>query len=56
MLGRMQSSSKKLKPEGKDGKNLKASIMRSLTKRQKAMNDLNSSAKSRNKSYVQEKK
>jgi hypothetical protein len=59
VLTRLQTSLKKgarLDPDGKEGKALKTSIMRSITKRQKAMNDLNSSAKSRSKSGVVEKK
>lgn len=59
VLQRLQSEPKKgarLDPDGKEAKSLKASIMRSITKRQKAMNDLNSSAKSRQKSMTVEKK
>lgn len=58
VITRLQTSLKKgarLDPDGKEGRALKTSIMRSITKRQKAMNDLNSSAKSRSKSGVIEK-
>ena len=44
----MHSSQKKgikFDPESKEGQNLKASIMRSLTKRQRVMNDLKQSVK-----------
>lgn len=48
MVQRMHSSQKKgikFDPESKEGQNLKASIMRSLTKRQRVMNDLKQSVK-----------
>ena len=59
VIHRMQSSTKKgvrFDPDGLEGRTLKSSILRSITKRQRAMNDLNSSAKSKNKSGTAEKK
>lgn len=50
VVQRLQSSTKKgirLDMEGQEGRNLRASIMRSITKRQRALNDLNTSMKSK---------
>jgi hypothetical protein len=46
----MHTSSKKgihFDIDGREGRNLRASILKSITKRQKALNDLNSSVRSR---------
>lgn len=50
VVQRMHTSSKKgihFDIDGREGRNLRASILKSITKRQKALNDLNSSVRSR---------
>jgi hypothetical protein len=50
VVSRMRSSSKKgiqVDLEGREGRHLRASILRSLTKRQHALNDLSSSVRSK---------
>merc|ERR1712070_180414 len=57
VVQRMRSSSKKgiqVDLEGKEGRHLRASILRSITKRQRALNDLNSSVKSKKSSTARD--